>query len=150
MDNKIFKIGLGNYLHRVPFAAVPGVGYYYSRYQKDYNSYYCSSVENRKQIIFNKVREIVAFAIENVPFYKEFYEKKGFYITELHGFDDISKIPIIRKEDLMYTPLELSSVNKKSHILHGFMKLFLRLNSQICCFFRINSHTINICSKKTV
>ncbi|MEZ9921124.1 hypothetical protein AB4342_13300 [Vibrio breoganii] len=44
--------------------------------------------------------DIVTFAYENVPFYKEHYDSHGFHPTDFKKLDDFSKIPIIKKSDL--------------------------------------------------
>jgi len=47
-----------------------------------------------------KVREIVRYAFENVPFYREKFLKSGIKPDDVKSVQDLNKLPIIRREEL--------------------------------------------------
>ena len=54
---------------------------------------------------------IVKHAYDNIPFYKKFYDKNNLNPhRDLNIFEDISNIPIIRKNDIINVPLKERSV----------------------------------------
>jgi phenylacetate-CoA ligase len=58
---------------------------------------------NREQLVRyqnDKVREIVKYAYENVPFYQEAFKKNQVKPSDIRTADDLSKIPILSKEDI--------------------------------------------------
>lgn len=47
-----------------------------------------------------KLREIVRYAFYNVPFYHDYFKRVGINVNDVKTLEDLSKLPIIRKEDL--------------------------------------------------
>lgn len=65
---------------------------------KAYNR--CLVYETQKdkvKMISDKRRNLVEFAYNNCPFYKEYYEKCGFHPSQLTTDDDWDKVPILEK-----------------------------------------------------
>lgn len=90
---------------------------YYMRELVKYTPLYKSIYRNikineRKECQLKKVKEIVSYAIKNVPFYRDYssYLKDGF---------DIKKLPIIHKEDLVKSGESMVSnkFNKKHLVM---------------------------------
>lgn len=111
----IFKIKIGALLNRLPYIILPKIGKVYNKCQKDINEYVATC--DKQVWLFNKMYSIVEYAINNIPFYKEFYRLKGFDINQLQSFEDIKKIPIVKKSDLSEVPLEQRSNTNLSHYL---------------------------------
>lgn len=103
------KIHIGMLLNKIPYQFIPIIGREYCRYKKEMIEYH--NVLDKRQWIFNRVYNIVDFAIKNIKFYQDFYKEKGFAIDMLKSFDDINKIPIITKQDLMNVSLDNRSVD---------------------------------------
>ena len=97
---------LGSLLARIPYRVRPGMGKAYRRYQKQIRQYERWDLNQRKQFIVDKMRCIVLYAMENVPFYRNLYAHNRFKPNQLRRFDDIARIPIITKEMLRDVPLE--------------------------------------------
>ena len=57
----------------------------------------------------DKIREIVKYAYENVPFYREVFKKHEAKPSDIRTASDLSKIPILSKEDIKHnTPRMVS------------------------------------------
>jgi len=56
------------------------------------------SKEEIKEFQFNRIKAIVKYAYENVPFYKKFYSSCDFHPSQLKDIEDIFKIPVLKKE----------------------------------------------------
>ena len=111
----IFKLIIGKSLNYLPYALIPSIGKVYNMHRKEIRDYGKST--NKKEWIFKRTYDIVEYAINNIPFYKEFYKAKGFDISQLKSFDDIKKIPIVKKSDLSAVTLEQRSNTKIAHYL---------------------------------
>ncbi len=111
----IFKLIIGKSLNYLPYALIPSIGKVYNMHRKNIRDYDKST--NKKEWIFKRTYDIVEYAINNIPFYKEFYKAKGFDISQLKSFDDIKKIPIVKKSDLSAVTLEQRSNTKTAHYL---------------------------------
>lgn len=99
-------IWLGQLLAYIPFSYRPVVGSSYRARNKDIKHYEKMTLIERKQFIFDRMYELVKYAISNIDFYKDYYDRKGFSLEMLKKFEDIEKIPIISKADLMEYSIE--------------------------------------------
>ena len=61
-----------------------------------------------------RFRRIVAHANENVPFYRKRFKEEGFSPDELRTNDDISRIPILKKEEIRKNFSQMVATNIKS------------------------------------
>ncbi|MBT2152925.1 hypothetical protein KKI34_14365 [Pseudoalteromonas tetraodonis] len=91
---------LGKLASYLPFTLRPGVGKVYSQRKVDIEVYAGLNEAQRKQFIFDRVKSLVLYAYENIPFYKELYDSKDFKPNSLVKFEDIKRIPVICKADL--------------------------------------------------
>jgi len=58
-----------------------------------------------------RLRNIVKYAYEKVPFYRDTFDRIGLRPGDIRGLDDISKIPLTRKSDLReYYPFKMFAV----------------------------------------
>ena len=111
----VLKVIIGSILNKIPYAVLPRIGSVYNKYKNDIVDY--TQCVNKKEWIFDRIYHIVEYAVNTIPFYKEFYRIHNFDISQLKSFDDISKIPIISKLDLQTVPLELRSNMEYPHYL---------------------------------
>lgn len=106
------KVKVGTLFNHIPYALIPGLGTVFNKYKKDRAGFGTMSPEAQKQFIFNKVYKLVAYSLNNIPFYKDYYRQKGFSLDQLHKFEDMERIPIVTKKDLMAVPLEYRSAKR--------------------------------------
>lgn len=91
---------IGKALSLIPFESRPGVGNVYQRRRSDIAAYEALDIEGQRAFIFQRFRNILNYAYEQVPFYKSYYDEKGFSPKEVQSFDDIQRVPVINKEIL--------------------------------------------------
>ncbi len=108
----LVKIGLA--LNRIPYTAIPVIGRIYNNAYKAVNGFEGMTLEEKKNYVFEKVYSIVGYAIERIPFYREYYNNQGFQLSDLNSFEDICKIPVINKAMLMSVPIEQRSASQKN------------------------------------
>ncbi|BBN82625.1 capsular polysaccharide biosynthesis protein [Pseudoalteromonas sp. A25] len=58
-----------------------------------------SGIDNRDEI-FIQVKSLVEYCQKNIPFYRKFYQEKGFDFEQLSCFEDLQNIPVVTKADL--------------------------------------------------
>lgn len=95
----------------IPYRYVPFIGGIYSREAGTIDLYESLDVQGKREFIFSKMYDLVKYAVENIPFYRDYYAKCGFSVSDLKTFDDISSIPPVNKKMLMECPLEYRSAN---------------------------------------
>lgn len=54
-----------------------------------------------------RFRELLAHAVENIPFYRQHYRRHGFAPGEVRTLADIARVPIVTRADLQDAPLAL-------------------------------------------
>jgi len=65
------------------------------------------------------LKHILQYAYENVPFYHELYKKNNIDISKIKTIDNLEKLPIVRKEDIVqYRGLFFPTKKEKSIIGH--------------------------------
>jgi phenylacetate-CoA ligase len=57
----------------------------------------------------SKIRKIVRYAYENVPFYHEKFRRSGLKPTAVRGVDDLKKLPVVRRRELQENPSKVIS-----------------------------------------
>ncbi|MDM1500007.1 hypothetical protein [Myroides odoratimimus] len=104
---------LGQTINHIPYNIRPGIGKVYKQRQALLRESENWDSNMSKDFVFSKVKDLVFFSYNNIKFYKEYYESKGFHPTELRCFADIEKIPIVTKSILKTYSLEDRSFKKK-------------------------------------
>ena len=61
------------------------------------------SVEKIKKLQSEKLVKQVKHVYENVPYYRDMMDKKGVRPEDIHGIEDLYKLPFIEKSDLRET-----------------------------------------------
>src|SRR5690554_4903291 len=65
-----------------------------------------------ERLQLERLKKIVNYAYENVPFYKKKYDQAGFNPDSIKTLDDIRRIPFTVKDDLRENyPYDLSAVH---------------------------------------
>lgn len=108
-SNFKIPIGLGQLMSKIPFSLRPGLGDVYAAQRKMIGLYPLMSVEAKQQFIYERFFKVFSHSIRNVPFYRDLYSSNGIKEGDIKCFDDISKVPVISKEDLLEVPLEYRS-----------------------------------------
>jgi phenylacetate-CoA ligase len=68
--------------------------------KKYFDEIECAPIEVMKWTQSNKLRKMVKAAYENVPFYKDLFDKHGVKPEDIETIDDIAKLPFTYKQDL--------------------------------------------------
>ena len=106
-QNKIhLPVWLGVWVARIPYSWRPIVGKVYQQRMHQIKDFEILSVEERKAIVFQQMYEIVKYSIENIPFYRQYYQQKGFTLDQLNSYEDLGKIPVVSKAELMNCDLQ--------------------------------------------
>ena len=108
LRNKFDRLpsNLGKILARIPFQYRPGIGRIYKNRKREIAEFEDISISAKNRFIFGKIDRLVEFSLNNVPFYKEYYAKNGFQLSDLKSYKDLYKIPIIIKSILQEYPIE--------------------------------------------
>lgn len=101
--------GIGSKISLIPYDYRPVIGSIYRARAKEIGAYSQLSTEERKQFIFSRMKKISTYGYENIEFYRKFYDASNFNPNSLSCFDDIERIPVITKSDLLATPLQSRS-----------------------------------------
>ena len=97
------------------------------RYGKPFNDAMAELLETQwytpKQIFdyqSTRLKKLVRHAYSTVPFYRDHYKKNGVHPDEINSVDDISKLPLITREDVRIAEDKLlSSAYCKNKLIHG-------------------------------
>lgn len=65
------------------------------------------SAAEQRHGAFASLKGIVEFAFANIPFYRDFYNERGFDPSQFKEPDDWTLVPIVSKEDMQGVPLDL-------------------------------------------
>ena len=79
---------------------------------------YSKSQDEIKAIQYKKIKRIVLYAYEKSPFYRQLYKSLDFHPEDLKCYDDIKKIPIVKRIELKKTPVEKILTTKDYSKLH--------------------------------
>ena len=58
------------------------------------------STKKLKELQFKKLKKIIAYAYENVPFYRKKFDNVGIKPYDIKSFEDVAKLPFTTKDDL--------------------------------------------------
>lgn len=109
-NNQIrLPVWCGILIAHIPYSWRPVVGPIFKRRITQIKEFDEISEIQKKEIIFQQIFEIVKYSIDNIPFYREFYSRNGFSLDMLQVFDDIKKIPVVTKDDLLTVKLSQRS-----------------------------------------
>ncbi|WP_416137210.1 hypothetical protein ACM26W_11920 [Halomonas sp. HK25] len=98
----------------VPYTLRLGAGYW--RSCDEILKFQCKSVSEQEEKCFYRLRELVHFAADKIPFYQEFYREKGFSVDQLDSWDDWGKVPVVTKADLQNYSLRSRSLSTSKKV----------------------------------
>lgn len=105
---------VGKLLVRVPFSL--RLGRHYTAATAEIRAFEGWSGSEREAFIFRRVERIVAHALRHNPFYRWFYGEHGFSLATLKAYEDIPRIPIVRKADLRAWNLEQRTNDRRGRL----------------------------------
>lgn len=109
-SNKVhLPIWFGQIISNIPYSIRPIVGRVYQQSRKQIKAYENCNSNQKQAFIFERMRALVAYAIQNIPFYQEYYAEQNFHLEELRTYSDLDKIPIIDKQILSKYSLQKRS-----------------------------------------
>ncbi|MBL6952958.1 MAG: hypothetical protein ISR50_10005 [Alphaproteobacteria bacterium] len=94
---------IGTRVSALPFRYRLGTSY--DRIVSGISEFEILPAAEKEDVIFRHFSHLVHMAYEKIPFYKDFYREHGFTPRDLGSFGDISKVPIVKKENLQRWPL---------------------------------------------
>lgn len=121
MDTIRFKYALKSIIENLPFelgwllSYIPSTWIFGKKYRHHKNDIiFVSGLDSneKKRYIFEKVERIVKYSYRNIEFYNYYYNSYNFHPDDLRDYNDIKKIPIVRKEDLQKFTLQKRSNDK--------------------------------------
>lgn len=66
-----------------------------------------------------RVRKLVRFAYERVPYYRRSFDAHGVSPNAIHGVEDLPRLPILTKEDVRAAGAELLAEGMHDQLVHG-------------------------------
>jgi phenylacetate-CoA ligase len=100
---------LGIPINKIPYSKRPGIGKIYTQRKNEILLFDSFSKEQKQNYIFERMKSIVNFSYNNIPFYKEYYAQKRFHPEALMVYQDIQKIPIVNKTVLREYNIDIRS-----------------------------------------
>ncbi|CAE6483277.1 conserved hypothetical protein [Nitrosomonas nitrosa] len=94
---------IGRPLANVPFALRLGPAY--QKMRKEIARTECNDLATLNNQRFMQMRSLLSYVYEKVAFYREFYQRKGFFIDEFCSLNEWKRVPIVTKADLQGVPL---------------------------------------------
>jgi phenylacetate-CoA ligase len=100
---------LGKAMSLVPYEWRPVFGKIYRKRIAEMETFSKMSDDQKQSFFFEKIRWIVEYAYNNVPFYEKLYQQVGFKPEHLKSFDDLQHIPVVTKAMLAMCDIERRS-----------------------------------------
>jgi phenylacetate-CoA ligase len=92
------KTFLGSIYGSVPLEV--RYGKLYTEFKERFDLFEASSEQFKQDFVYNKTLETLIFAEENIPFYKEHFQKHGVKARDYKSLDDLKLFPTISKHDI--------------------------------------------------
>ena len=86
-------------------------------YFTEYNKNMGMDREEIKNIQWNKLKALLAYSYENVPYYKECFDRLSLQLDDIKSIEDLDKIPVLTKEIIKSRFNDLISVEYKDSVL---------------------------------
>ncbi|KIA96295.1 hypothetical protein [Flavobacterium sp. KMS] len=104
--------GIGKIISFLPYSFRPGISKSYRDSQKELLVFNTLEKKKKEEYLFFKIKKITIYAYQNIAFYKDYYNSLNFNpMMQLNSFNDIKRIPIIKKELLLKYNISDRSVN---------------------------------------
>ena len=82
--------------------SISSINYYREIIKDDY-----LGLEERRHKQFIKLKRLLMYAEEKVPYYRNLFRKVNFSVNDFNNFSDLEAIPILTKECLQKTALQI-------------------------------------------
>lgn len=66
-----------------------------------------------------RVRKLIRFAYERVPYYRRSFDAHGVRPDRVHGVDDLPRLPLLTKEDVRAAGADLQAEGMRDQLVHG-------------------------------
>ncbi|ARN77768.1 hypothetical protein BST97_07015 [Nonlabens spongiae] len=109
--------GIGKLINKVPFSYRPGLSKVYKKRILEIDRLSALTIKQKQQFVYERIFELVSYAIAHVPFYRSFYKDQHFSLSNLNRFEDIERIPIINKSILQQHSIEYRSSERKNRYI---------------------------------
>lgn len=88
---------------------------YYLKYLAELKLHQRKNNKDLKEIQLKKLRHMINYAYNNVPFYRDLFNRENIRPDNIKSLDDLQKIPIITKKDIStnYDNIIANNVNKE-------------------------------------
>jgi|GEM_PF-463661 len=96
----------GRIIAAVPYHHRPGLGLMYKKSFRSLREMEVMDTRQKEEWVFQKMRDLVIYAENNIPFYSDHYHRNGFDSTSLKTFEDIQRIPPVTKSQLLKYELQ--------------------------------------------
>lgn len=100
---------VGKPISWVPYGFRPGIKSVYCKRKNEISISEKLEAGERKEFVFNRVKNIAVYAEKNIPFYADLYRSCGVKPERFSSFDDLIDLPVITKADLQGVSLEYRS-----------------------------------------
>jgi phenylacetate-CoA ligase len=77
------------------------------------------SRQELEDIQLRKLRQLVIYAYDNVPYYRERYRREGIHPEDIKSLDDFQNIPFLSRDDVMDNQKELVSTVYREPVVAG-------------------------------
>lgn len=104
---------IGKPISMIPYGCRPGISNAYRHRKKEISAAAVLDLKEKKQFIFNRVKEIAVYSKKNVPFYQKLYSELDVQPERFQSFQDLKNLPVITKAELQKVPLEYRSSRLK-------------------------------------
>lgn len=108
---------IGEKINLIPYSKRPGMASIYSKRLNEIHKIDNYDKFQKQEFAFIRLKNLVEFSYNNIKFYNEFYNEKGFNPSQLITFDDIPQIPIINKNILQSVNIEDRSFPTKGRYI---------------------------------
>lgn len=97
----------------IPYSYRPGISNTYKQRKHEKIFLDSASINKKKEFIFSRIKQVASYAYLKIPFYHELYKSAGVNPNLFKEFDDLQKLPVIKKSDLQKVSLEDRSAPRK-------------------------------------
>lgn len=126
MNKKLIGLRLKDFLRffysKVPMQLKYGINYH-KEYKDTYNFLKKAEFWDKEQIRIyqeKKLKKLIKYSYDNVPYYKELFDKNNIKVEEINTIEDLEKIPLLTKDIVKREKEKLISkkINKSDLLLH--------------------------------
>ena len=69
---------------------------------------------------WDRLSQLIIYSYENVPYYKQVFDERGLQPGDIKGFDDLTKLPILTRDDIFKQGDRILSARYDKSVLQEF------------------------------